>query len=113
MGNSNASQWSGYYLQGGIQHPMNFSNLKISQDGSIVGNGYDGIGAFTVHGRIVKTPTSDVQLVKNYVQRHNVLYAGKITEQNGTTIVNGHWEIFHEMGGMSEGFQVASVPSHN
>ena len=67
------SRWNGWWEQRGLgRQEMRNLVLNIAPDGSVSGSGDDCIGPFTFSGRVAP----EVMLVKQYVGRHTVLYAG-------------------------------------
>jgi len=69
------ARWKGFYEQFGKRFPMEFS-LNINKDGSVIGNGIDGIGKFTWSGLIGKDGAST--LTKQYLGAHSVKYVGQL-----------------------------------
>lgn len=66
--------WSGYYCQGGQQHPVSLPHLSIF-NGQITGGGTDDVGAFEISGTIVNN--TQVNFNKQYIGRHCVSYSGQ------------------------------------
>merc|ERR1712072_231071 len=80
--------WSGFYQQGGTRHNMNFG-LCISGS-SVFGNGFDGVGAFSVSGRYDQG-SGNMNFTKYYYGAHSVQYKGQHHKEHGTDVIRGDW----------------------
>ena len=78
-------KWSGHYEQYGTKNPVNFQNMSLGADGAIKGNGTDGVGAFTIEGKL---EGANVSFEKKY-GGHAVVYKGTLKGDE----ITGTWEI--------------------
>jgi hypothetical protein len=78
-------KWSGHYEQYGTKNPVNFENMSLGADGAIKGNGTDGVGAFTIEGKLEGT---NISFEKKY-PAHAVVYKGTLKGDE----ITGTWEI--------------------
>jgi hypothetical protein len=73
----------GYYFDSYLNHnaDMVFDFFKLTND-SILGQGTDEVGMFTIHGEYVHKIDSkfDARFTKQYVGKHAVIYSGSITK---------------------------------
>jgi hypothetical protein len=83
-----ANHWNGYWEQRGMgRQPM--ESLVLQFDNGVVrGSGCDIIGRFTFAGRMA--PDGRVQLNKQYIGQHAVLYQGQF---DGEGAIFGQWSI--------------------
>jgi hypothetical protein len=80
------ARWSGWWEQRGYgRQEMCNLVLNVGPDGSLSGSGEDCIGKFTFSGTIFPR----VELVKQYLGRHSVLYVGT----NAGEGIFGTWRI--------------------
>lgn len=82
----------GWWEQDGYGRQLMHDLTMTFAGQEFVGRGIDCVGDFTLSGRL---EGNDVQIVKEYVGRHKVLYAGV---QDGEGTMSGLWSI-HEVGG--------------
>lgn len=64
------------------------------EHGKVFGQGDDEIGAFTVAGEYkLEDGSGDINMDKQYVGKHSVIYRGKISFEGITCVIEGNWEI--------------------
>ena len=64
------------------------------EQGKVFGQGDDGVGAFTVAGEYkLEDGYGDINMNKQYVGQHSVIYRGKISLEGIICIIEGNWEI--------------------
>ncbi|CAF3651635.1 unnamed protein product [Rotaria sp. Silwood1] len=81
------------YHQFGQQCPMEFEFFGLQQ-GKVFGQGDDQVGAFTLAGQYkLKDGYGDINMHKQYVGKHSVIYRGEIYLQGMKCLIEGHWEI--------------------
>ena len=81
--------WEGFWVQEFYgRQPMREFELQFS-NGDIIGSGKDVIGRFTFSGAY-DTRTGRVMMVKKYIGKHAVRYAG---DPDGEGCIQGKWEI--------------------
>jgi hypothetical protein len=101
--------WRGYWEQAGFGRQSMFDLTLQFDGGSITGEGYDCIGAFTFAGEYDEQ--GSVYLVKQYIGRHKVAYNGRY---DGEGTIFGHWSIGEFWSGpfalRPEKFAVADAP---
>ncbi len=80
--------WRGYWEQGAFgRQPMEPLELRF-ENGRIEGEGRDCVGPFTFSGQY--TENGAVVLVKQYLERHAVMYQG---QHDGEGTIFGQWSI--------------------
>lgn len=79
-------EWEGHFEQNGAKTPVNFDNMRLKTDGSIIGGGSDSVGEFQIQGKL---SGKELEFTKQYVGAHAVVYKGKL--RRGT--IKGNWEI--------------------
>lgn len=63
--------------------------------GKVFGQGDDTIGAFTIAGKYnVVDGHGDINIHKQYVGQHSVIYRGKISFEGTKCVMEGQWEIY-------------------
>jgi hypothetical protein len=79
-------RWRGWWEQAGIgRRPM--YNLTLHMDGGVIeGEGEDCIGPFTFRGHY--DAAGNVEMVKQYIGKHRLLYAGTYDDEGG---ISGRW----------------------
>ncbi|CAF2614779.1 unnamed protein product [Rotaria sp. Silwood2] len=81
------------YHQFGQKFPMEFEFLGLQQ-GKVFGQGDDEVGAFTLAGQYtLKNGYGDINMHKQYIGKHSVIYRGEIYLQGIKCLIEGHWEI--------------------
>jgi hypothetical protein len=84
-----SGKWAGYWEQKEFgRQPMTAFSLRFAS-GRVTGEGRDVIGPFTFSGSYDEK-TGQLQLVKQYIGRHRVLYLG---QPAGEGIIQGSWRI--------------------
>ncbi len=86
------SRCFGWWEQYGIREAMEGLIMSVDQH-VITGSGYDIVGMFTFAGNLDET--LKVQMVKQYLGRHNVLYEGQF---DGKDLMQGIWKSFVVQG---------------
>ncbi len=90
-----SGQWAGFWEQAGWgRQPMSAFELHFA-DGRVTGRGNDVVGVFTIRGEY-ESATGKVGWVKQYVDKHRVLYAG-VPDGEGSIL--GTWTV--EMHGIT------------
>ncbi|CAF1131186.1 unnamed protein product [Adineta steineri] len=81
------------YHQSGQEFPMEFEFLGLEQ-GKVFGQGDDHFGAFTITGEYnLQDGYGDINMHKQYVGKHSVIYRGKISFEGITCTIEGNWEM--------------------
>ncbi|CAF3896253.1 unnamed protein product [Rotaria sp. Silwood1] len=81
------------YYQFGQEFPMEFEFFGLEQ-GRVFGQGDDDIGAFTLAGQYnLKDDCGDINMNKQYVGKHSVIYRGNISFKGITCMIEGQWAI--------------------
>jgi hypothetical protein len=81
-------EWNGFYLES-HQPKRGWMHLYLSfENGKIKGEGTDYVGPWIAHG-IYDLTDCRCHWEKRYLGKHNVIYAGLITNQG----IQGQWEI--------------------
>ncbi|CAF4114034.1 unnamed protein product [Adineta steineri] len=81
------------YYYSGQEFQMEFEFLGLEQ-GKVFGQGDDKFGAFTVTGEYnLEDGYGDINMHKQYVGQHSVIYRGKISFEGITCAIEGNWEI--------------------
>ncbi|MCA9085717.1 MAG: hypothetical protein KDA81_16765 [Planctomycetaceae bacterium] len=81
-------QCVGWWQQSGLgRQPMNELVMRIS-DAQIEGDGVDVVAPFTLRGEV--RADGSVEMVKQYLHRHSVLYVGNY---DGEGTFSGQWDI--------------------
>jgi hypothetical protein len=102
-----SGRWDGFWVQSHYgRQPMTEFVLRFG-DGAISGEGRDVIGPFTFHGSY-DPRTGAVEMVKQYLGRHRVLYVG---QPDGEGSILGTWRIGHHQSGSFLLRPVLSKPS--
>src|SRR5438067_13292067 len=71
-----SGRWEGFWVQDFYgRQPMREFELRFAPDGNISGSGKDVVGRFTFSGAY-DTQTGRVLMVKQYIGKHAVRYAG-------------------------------------
>ncbi|MCA9083760.1 MAG: hypothetical protein KDA81_06880 [Planctomycetaceae bacterium] len=84
---------TGWWEQTGCgRQPMKSLSLQILQTG-ILGSGQDMVGTFSLAGKL--QPDGTVRILKQYHNRHHVLYVGMY---DGEGTMSGLWEIGPDHG---------------
>jgi hypothetical protein len=100
-----SGQWEGFWVQEHYgRQPMRAFELHFA-DGTITGGGKDIIGRFTFSGAY-DTRTGRVLMVKQYLRKHAVRYAG---ESDGEGSIQGTWEITSAWGRTTGAFLLRPV----
>lgn len=87
-----SGRWEGFWVQEGYgRQPMRAFHLRFSPDGAVTGGGTDVVGPFTFSGAH-DLQTGRVLLVKQYLGKHAVQYAG---DPDGEGSIQGTWVITH------------------
>ena len=87
-----SGRWEGFWVQDFYgRQPMREFELCFAPDGNISGSGKDVVGRFTFSGAY-DTQTGRVLMVKQYIGKHAVRYAG---DPDGEGSIQGTWEINH------------------
>ncbi|CAF4160890.1 unnamed protein product, partial [Rotaria sordida] len=101
-GGTRSGDMTATYHHLGQEFPMEFEFLGLEQ-GRVFGQGDDNIGAFTLAGQYkLEDGYGDINMHKQYVGKHSVIYRGKIYFEGMTCVIEGHWEI----GDMSDRFVI-------
>jgi len=82
------SKWVGFYVQNGVEVPMEVSELHVKVDASIVAHTTDEVGEANWTGSYCG---KDVTLTKQYVGKHSVSYKG--TFNKAETEITGKWTL--------------------
>ncbi|CAF4494940.1 unnamed protein product [Rotaria sp. Silwood2] len=81
------------YHQFGQEFPMEFEFFGLEQ-GRVFGQGDDDVGAFTLAGQYnLKDDCGDINMNKQYVGKHSVIYRGNISFKGITCVIEGQWAI--------------------
>lgn len=84
-----SGRWEGFWAhRDGFRGPMSPLALRFA-DGAVSGEGADMVGPFTFGGEY-DAATGEVQMVKQYLGRHRVLYVGR---SDGEGCIQGTWHI--------------------
>lgn len=84
-----SGRWDGFWVQAQFGRQAMTPFFLHFAGGMITGEGRDVIGRFTFSGTY-DTTTGAVRLVKQYVDRHRVLYVG---QPDGEGCISGTWSI--------------------
>lgn len=97
--------WTGWYLQDGIQQPMNFQDFRANPQpaGPIQGKGEDKVGTFQFEGSFNNDATK-VRFKKQYYGQatHAIYYEGDVLLNPPT--ITGYWGF--SAGGQDGKFQI-------
>lgn len=88
-------KWKGHF--GGefqADKEMQFDEVKIYQDGTVIANGSDEYGKWTINGKLDQTKIS---FVKQYIGQHLVNYTGNLSKYGS---IHGTWKIAYNQTGM-------------
>jgi len=80
--------WQGFWEQRGWGRQTMHDLVFLFQDGTVTGEGRDLIGRFTFRGEF--TPHGTIRMIKQYIDRHDVLYQGVY---DGEGSIHGTWSI--------------------
>jgi len=83
-----APQWTGHYYQNGQGNAMNFG-LAIN-GGEVTGNGYDGVGSFSLYGHY-NQGSGNMEFTKYYYGAHSVQYKGQHHKEGNGDSIKGQW----------------------
>jgi len=86
-----ASAWNGWYEQNDMQNEMDFEKMYISTGESVIGEGDDVVGHFTLKGTHID---GNVTFEKRYTLRDDfyVVYEGQLSSND--TVLTGKWAIW-------------------
>jgi hypothetical protein len=100
-----SGRWEGFWVQEYYgRQPMREFELRFEK-GNVSGGGKDVVGRFTVSGAY-DVKTGRVLMVKQYVGKHAVRYAG---EPDGEGSIQGTWEITSPWGRATGSFLLRPV----
>ena len=74
-------------------YEMQFEDVKLYKDGSVIGNGSDEYGKWTINGKLDQLKLT---FVKQYIGKHIVNYNGNLTKEG---VFIGTWKISHNNTG--------------
>ncbi|CAF0934861.1 unnamed protein product [Adineta ricciae] len=119
-GGTKSGNLTATYQYNGQEFPMEFEFLGLEQ-GKVFGQGDDDVGAFTITGEYnLEGSHGNIEMYKQYVGRHSVIYRGQISCKGITCVIEGNWEIDYQSDEFSiyltlpeeYGTEMEMIPSH-
>ena len=104
-----SGSWVGHWDQNGLGRNEMHDLVIDFHDDQIRGSGWDSVGSFTLQGEILTD--AQVRIVKQYRNRHQVLYLG---QHDGEGTIYGDWALLGDFGTFamrpSGGFRSSTAP---